>query len=69
MGQGLVTVCGMPVRSDTLAQVRQKVGLVFQDSDNQLFMPTVLEDVAFGPLNLGLDRVMARHARAKHWRR
>jgi energy-coupling factor transporter ATP-binding protein EcfA2 len=50
----------MPVRHDTLAQVRQKVGLVFQDSDNQLFMPTVMEDVAFGPLNLGLDREMAQ---------
>jgi cobalt/nickel transport system ATP-binding protein len=64
MGQGSVTVCGMPVRPDTLAQVRQKVGLVFQDSDNQLFMPTVLEDVAFGPLNLGLDRGAAQ-ARAR----
>ena len=59
-GQGSVTVCGIPVRQDTLAQVRQKVGLVFQDSDNQLFMPTVLEDVAFGPLNLGLDREIAQ---------
>jgi cobalt/nickel transport system ATP-binding protein len=63
MGEGSVTVCGTPVRRDTLAQVRQKVGLVFQDSDNQLFMPTVLEDVAFGPLNLGLDRETA-HMRA-----
>jgi cobalt/nickel transport system ATP-binding protein len=60
MGQGSVTVCGMPVQRDTLARVRQKVGLVFQDSDNQLFMPTVLEDVAFGPLNLGLDREIAQ---------
>jgi cobalt/nickel transport system ATP-binding protein len=60
MGQGSVTVCGMPVQHDTLARVRQKVGLVFQDSDNQLFMPTVLEDVAFGPLNLGLDREIAQ---------
>lgn len=60
MGEGSVTVCGMPVRRDTLTQVRQKVGLVFQDSDNQLFMPTVLEDVAFGPLNLGLDREVAQ---------
>ncbi|HVP46157.1 MAG TPA: ABC transporter ATP-binding protein [Bryobacteraceae bacterium] len=60
LGQGSVTVCGVPVRPATLAQVRQKVGLVFQDSDNQLFMPTVLEDVAFGPLNLGLDAEQAR---------
>jgi cobalt/nickel transport system ATP-binding protein len=59
-GQGSVTVCGLPVQPATLAQVRQKVGLVFQDSDNQLFMPTVLEDVAFGPLNLGADAEQAR---------
>ena len=43
-----------------MSAVRQKVGLVFQDSDNQLFMPTVLEDVAFGPLNLGLSQHEAR---------
>jgi len=55
-GKGSVMVCGMPVERDTLTAVRQKVGLIFQDSDNQLFMPTVIEDVAFGPLNLGLDR-------------
>jgi cobalt/nickel transport system ATP-binding protein len=55
-GTGSVTVCGMPVERDTLTAVRQKVGLIFQDSDNQLFMPTVIEDVSFGPLNLGLDR-------------
>ena len=55
-GDGSVTVCGMPVNRENLVRVRQKVGLVFQDSDNQLFMPSVLEDVAFGPLNLGLNR-------------
>jgi len=56
-GEGSVTVCGMPVnKGESLTRVRQKVGLVFQDSDNQLFMPSVLEDVAFGPLNLGLER-------------
>jgi cobalt/nickel transport system ATP-binding protein len=54
-GEGSVQVCGLPVRRDTLDQIRAKVGLVFQDSDEQLFMPTVLEDVAFGPANLGLD--------------
>jgi cobalt/nickel transport system ATP-binding protein len=64
-GEGSITVCGMPVAKDTLAKVRQKIGLVFQDSDNQLFMPTVLDDAAFGPLNLGLDREQATlHARA-----
>jgi cobalt/nickel transport system ATP-binding protein len=58
-GEGAITVCGMPVEKDTLARVRQKIGMVFQDSDNQLFMPTVLDDVTFGPLNLGLDRQQA----------
>jgi len=53
-GEGEVAICGLPVNKDTLPQVRAKVGLVFQDSDEQLFMPTVLEDVAFGPSNLGL---------------
>jgi cobalt/nickel transport system ATP-binding protein len=54
-GQGSVAVCGMPVEKHNLAAIRRKIGMVFQDSDSQLFMPTVLEDVAFGPLNLGLD--------------
>jgi len=54
-GEGSIEVCGIPL-SDRAAldRVRSKVGLVFQDSDEQLFMPTVLEDVAFGPLNQGL---------------
>ena len=44
------------VTRDTLLQIRRTVGYVFQDPDDQLFMPTVAEDVAFGPLNLGLSR-------------
>ena len=58
-GRGELTVCGMRVGRATLAEVRSKVGMVFQDSDEQLFMPSVLEDVAFGPLNLGMARVDA----------
>jgi cobalt/nickel transport system ATP-binding protein len=54
-GRGSVTVCGVPVTKDNLVTVRSKIGMVFQDSDEQLFMPTVLEDVAFGPLNQGLQ--------------
>jgi cobalt/nickel transport system ATP-binding protein len=54
-GEGTVEVCGLPVNSKNLAEVRRKIGLVFQDSESQLFMPTVLEDVAFGPLNHGLS--------------
>jgi cobalt/nickel transport system ATP-binding protein len=61
-GDGSVEVCGMPISRETLPQVRASVGLVFQDADEQLFMPTVLEDVAFGPVNLGLspDQAAAR---------
>jgi cobalt/nickel transport system ATP-binding protein len=58
-GQGSVTVCGLPVTKANLAAVRSKIGMVFQDSDEQLFMPTVLEDVAFGPLNQGGSREQA----------
>ncbi|MEV0197327.1 ABC transporter ATP-binding protein [Nonomuraea sp. NPDC050691] len=53
-GHGTVTVAGTPVRKDTLKEVRRRVGLVFQDPDDQLFMPTVRDDVAFGPANMGL---------------
>lgn len=53
-GEGEVRICGMPVSRANLAAIRRKVGLVFQDPNEQLFMPTVLEDVAFGPLNLGI---------------
>jgi len=53
--KGEVVVCGLPVRKKNYVKVRQKIGMLFQDSDDQLFMPTVAEDVAFGPLNMGLD--------------
>ncbi|WP_424529035.1 energy-coupling factor ABC transporter ATP-binding protein [Sphaerisporangium viridialbum] len=53
-GHGSVEIAGLPVRKDTLGEIRRRVGLVFQDPDDQLFMPTVREDVAFGPANLGL---------------
>jgi cobalt/nickel transport system ATP-binding protein len=55
-GEGRVVVCGLPVIKENLPLIRRKVGIVFQEPDEQLFMPTVLDDVAFGPLNLGLDR-------------
>jgi cobalt/nickel transport system ATP-binding protein len=51
---GTVAVGGVPVEKATLREVRRRVGLVFQDPDDQLFMPTVHDDVAFGPANLGL---------------
>ena len=53
--QGTVVMGGIPLTPKTLPLVRQSVGLVFQDSDNQLFMPTVEEDVAFGPSNMRLE--------------
>jgi cobalt transport protein ATP-binding subunit len=53
-GQGQVRVCGLPLAEDNLGRVRAAVGLVFQDPDDQLFSPTVYEDVAFGPLHMGL---------------
>ena len=45
----------MSYKKDDLMEIRQKVGLVFQNPDDQLFAPTVIEDVAFGPMNLGLS--------------
>jgi cobalt/nickel transport system ATP-binding protein len=58
-GSGTVVIDGLPVEERNLRDIRQRVGLVFQDSDNQLFMPTVLEDVAFGLLTSGMDREQA----------
>ena len=51
---GSVAIDGLAVGPAHLAQVRRRVGLVFQDPDDQLFMPTVAQDVAFGPANLGV---------------
>ena len=53
-GHGSVRVSGLPVTPENLLEVRRRVGIVFQDPDDQLFMPTVRDDVAFGPANLGL---------------
>jgi cobalt/nickel transport system ATP-binding protein len=53
-GHGSVEVAGLPVVPANVQEVRRRVGIVFQDPDDQLFMPTVREDVAFGPANLGI---------------
>nr|WP_199433408.1 ABC transporter ATP-binding protein [Qaidamihabitans albus] len=53
-GGGRVEVSGLPVDQRNLREVRRRVGVVFQDPDDQLFMPTVAEDVAFGPRNFGV---------------
>lgn len=57
---GEVLVGDLPVTPRTLPQIHRTVGYVFQDADDQLFMPTVFDDVAFGPLNLGMDEAHAR---------
>jgi cobalt/nickel transport system ATP-binding protein len=53
-GAGSISVAGLPVEAGNLQEIRRRVGIVFQDPDDQLFMPTVRDDVAFGPANLGL---------------
>jgi len=52
--QGSVDVGGISVSKANLKEIRRRVGIVFQDPDDQLFMPTVRQDVAFGPANIGL---------------
>ena len=58
--QGQVQVCGLPVTPPNLGRVRAQVGLVFQSPDDQLFSPTVFDDVAFGPLYQGLPEKEVR---------
>ncbi|MET3963392.1 cobalt/nickel transport system ATP-binding protein [Marmoricola sp. OAE513] len=53
-GAGTVAVSGLPVEKKNLREIRRRVGIVFQDPDDQLFSATVRDDVAFGPRNLGL---------------
>ncbi|MBN2107957.1 MAG: ABC transporter ATP-binding protein [Deltaproteobacteria bacterium] len=64
--QGKIRIGDLPLAKGTLQEIRRTVGMIFQDPDDQLFMPTVYDDVAFGPLNLGLplDEVDMRVAKA-----
>lgn len=66
---GKVEVMGLEVRKKNFREVRDLVGLVFQDPDDQLFSPTVLEDVAFGPLNRRMAPEQVSHLvrRALKW--
>ena len=58
--EGGIEVLGSPMKTEKdFTRIRSRVGLLFQDSDDQLFCPTVLDDVAFGPLNLGYSRHQA----------
>ena len=52
---GSVAVSGLELNQDNVMEIRRRVGIVFQDPDDQLFMPTVRADVEFGPRNLGLE--------------
>lgn len=54
--QGIIRIGDCPLTKKNLQAVRRSVGMVFQNPDDQLFMPTVFDDVAFGPLNLGFDQ-------------
>jgi cobalt/nickel transport system ATP-binding protein len=53
---GTVRIGDYPLTKETLREVRRTVGMIFQDPDDQLFMPTIYDDVAFGPYNLGIPR-------------
>jgi len=57
---GTVTIGDLTLTGKTKREIRKKVGIVFQNPDDQLFMPTVFDDVAFGPLNLGMDEASVR---------
>jgi cobalt/nickel transport system ATP-binding protein len=61
MGDGSVTILGLSAEKENLKEIRRRVGLVFQNPEDQLFSPTVFDDVAFGPLNMGLDEEKVRH--------
>ncbi len=65
-GTGIVRIMGQPVDGGDLRRIRRQVGLLFQDPSDQLFCPTVFEDIAFGPLNLAMppDEVAPRVERA-----
>ena len=60
-GSGKVVVDDVALGTQTLNEIRKKVGVVFQNPDDQLFLPTIYEDIAFGPRNLGLDEESVRH--------
>lgn len=55
-GEGGITVGGLFLNKKNLSEIRKKIGFVLQDSDNQMFMPTVYEDMIFGPRNYGLSK-------------
>lgn len=63
-GHGEISICGLRLSKHTVAEIRRRAGFVFQDSDDQLFMPSVIEDVAFGLLSRGVAPADARRQAA-----
>jgi len=68
-GNSRVKICGLPVDEKNLKEIRRKVGLIFQDPEDQLFSLTIFDDVAFGPINMGYSEseVKQRVAQALEW--
>jgi cobalt/nickel transport system ATP-binding protein len=68
-GNSTVRICGLPVEERKLKEIRKKVGLIFQDPEDQLFSLNVFDDVAFGPINMGYSEseVRQRVAQALEW--
>jgi len=68
-GNSIVKICGLAVEEKNLKEIRKKVGLVFQDPEDQLFSLNVFDDVAFGPINMGYSEheVRQRVAQALEW--
>jgi cobalt/nickel transport system ATP-binding protein len=68
-GNSTVKICGLTVEEKNLKEIRKKVGLIFQDPEDQLFSLNVFDDVAFGPINMGLteSEVKQHVAQALQW--
>jgi len=68
-GNSTVKICGLTVEEKNLKEIRKKVGLIFQDPEDQLFSLNVFDDVAFGPINMGYSEseVKLNVARALEW--
>jgi cobalt/nickel transport system ATP-binding protein len=65
VSRGEITVDGIPLTKKTVGEIRRRLGMVFQNPDDQLFMPLIYDDVAFGPRNYGLDEPEVQR-RVKH---
>ena len=68
VGNGTVRILGMSMERGNLKEIRRRVGLVFQNPEDQLFCPTVFEDVAFGPVNMGLEKAEVEKRAEGLWR-